>query len=198
MKITFGDVAQILAALISAAGAIIAARIGSRKREEIKNAAPGINQWALVMWICVVIAAVDSGILAWRWLRPSPNPEITITYPVNQAKTEQTETVRGTSQALPSGQAIWVVVFAQEVGRYYPQNQRAEIEAGNNWSSITYLGIPADTGKKFDIIAVAADSDAQRAFDTYLAEARDKKDWPGLAALPGSAIIYDRITILRK
>lgn len=84
------------------------------------------------------------------------------------------------------------------MGRFYPQNRPVDVEAGANWSSVVYLGVAADVGARFDILAVVANAEAQQAFDAYLAEARDKSDWSGLTALPEGAVIHDRITVVRK
>jgi hypothetical protein len=202
------DITQILVTLISTAGAILCAVVGKKaedakhrrdaeKRRADKPPMP-LSKWAVGMWICIVVAVMNSGLLGWRWLRPGPTTDVTITYPINQARVDQTETVRGTSQGLSAEQVIWVVVFVQEVGRYYPQNRPADMEAGDNWSSIVYIGIPADTGKRFDILAVVANEEAQDAFTVYLADARDRSDWPGLESLPAGAVIYDRITVTRR
>jgi nucleoside 2-deoxyribosyltransferase len=119
-------------------------------------------------------------------------------YQLNNAKVNQTETICGTIKELPSGKVIWVFVFSKEVRRYYPQNQPADIEAGNNWSSIVYIGIPSDIGKKFEIIVVSANSEAQGAINNYLVESKDQNDWPGLTSIPEGAVIIERNTVTRK
>jgi hypothetical protein len=196
------NITQILVTLISTIGAVICAVVGRKAeglvREEKKVEKPPLSKWALGMWACVAIAVINTGLLAWRLLYPGPATNVTITYPINLARVDQTETVRGTVHGLLGEQVVWVVVFAQGVGRYYPQNRPADIEADNKWSSIVYIGVPADTDKRFDILAVVVDSEAQNAFDAYLADARDRNDWAGLEALPAGAVIHDRITVTRK
>ncbi len=205
MEFSAIDVTQILTTLITTIGAIICAIIG--KRVESKHLS-GLGSeplpprptsvWAWGMWVCIAIAVVNTGILGWRLLRPSPSMEVAITYPTNLSKVEQTETIRGTVTKLPEEHVIWVVVFIQEVGRYYPQNRPADLEAGGRWSSLVYIGVPSDIDKRFDILAVVADTNAQNVFNAYLAEARDRSDWAGLEMLPEGAVIYDRITVTRK
>ncbi len=200
MEISAIDITQILVTLISTIGAIVSARMGKR----IESAPPSTEKsstttkWALGMWICIIVAVVNTVILGWRLLSPAPATKVAITYPVNLARVEQSETLRGTVEGLPPGQVIWVVIFVQDVGRYYPQNRPADIEAGGKWSSLVYIGQPNDSGKRFDIIAVVANGEAQNAFNVYLADARDRSDWPGLEALPAGATIHDRITVTRK
>jgi len=199
MEFSSADITQILVTLISTIGTVICAVVGRKVEEEGSKRPPmAVSKWAVGMWVCMAIAIINSAYFGWRLLRPSPTTDVSITYPINQARVDHTETVRGTSQELPAGQVIWVVVFAQKVGRYYPQNRPADIEAGDNWSSIVYIGIPDDTGNRFDIIAVVASTEAQDAFNAYLADAGDQSDWPGLEALPEGAVIYDRITVTRK
>jgi len=129
---------------------------------------------------------------------PAPKPAVKITEPVEGALVDPSQMVRGTSRWVPTGQAIWVVVFVQKVGRYYPQNQAADVQANGGWSSITYIGIPSDVGLKFDLIAVLADSEGQAAFNKYLTNARNKSDYAGLEQLPTGATVYDRISVTRK
>ncbi|MBN1979568.1 MAG: hypothetical protein JW918_19400 [Anaerolineae bacterium] len=202
------DIAQIAVSFISTAGAVLCALLGKKaeKRQQAGKKGrgretapqPRFSKWTIGMWACILIAVVNTGFLGWRFLVPGPGTEVEISYPRNQAQVEQTEVVRGTSRAIPDGDVIWVVVLSQEAGRYYPQNYAAEVEAKGNWSSITYVGVEGDEGRKFDILAIVADKAAQDAFSAYLADARDKSDWPGLDKLPEGATVYSRITVTRK
>lgn len=208
MELSTINITQIIVTLISTIGAVICAAIGkksskaeSEEKPPTKDEEPPdepLSIWAVGMWVCVAIAVVNTGFLGWQLLRPEPATDVTITYPVGLAKVDQTETVRGTVEGLPSEHVIWVVVFAQEVGRFYPQNRPADIEAANKWSSLVYIGVPADTDKRFDILAVVVNTEAQNALRAYLSDARDRSDWPGLEALPEGAMIYDRITVTRE
>lgn len=203
MEFSAINVTQILTTLITTIGAIVCAIVGKRREskqggEQERPPQPPTSIWAWGMWVCIAIAAVNTGILGWRLFRPPPLTEVTITYPTNLARVDQTEVVLGTFQGLPEGKTIWIVIFIPEVGRYYPQNRPVDLEAGNKWSSLAYIGVPSDTGKRFDILAVVVDTGAQNAFNAYLADARDRSDWAGMEALPEGAIIYDRITVTRK
>lgn len=144
-----------------------------------------------------LIAAIASMCLLLACL-PPPKPSVKITQPANGAQADQTQMVRGTSQAIPNGQVIWVVVFVQKAGRYYPQNQSADIQPNGEWASVTYIGIPSDVGLKFDLLAVLADKEGQNAFNRYLVNARDRSDYPGLERLPDGATIYDRVSVTRR
>jgi hypothetical protein len=123
---------------------------------------------------------------------------VKITEPVAGASVEMLGMVKGTSRNIPVGQTIWIVIYSQDVGRYYPQNDPADMQATGGWASRSSFGIEQDAGKKFDILAVLASREAQDTFSAYLTQARDKKSWPGLERLPDSAVRYDRITVIRK
>lgn len=205
MEFSATNVTQILTTLITTIGAIVCAALGkkaelrpvpdeSRKPRRKRLA----SMWAVGMWACIAIALVNTGVLGWRLLRPLPSTEAAITYPTSLSNVRQTETVRGTVRGLSEGQVIWVVVLVQEVGRYYPQNRPADLEANDRWSSLAYLGIPSDTDKRFDILVAAVNTEAQNAFNAYLADARDMSDWAGMETLPEGAVVYDRVTVTRK
>lgn len=135
---------------------------------------------------------------------PSPTPaatpvtEVNITSPIDGGKVTQTEMVKGTSQNIPPGQVIWVVVFVHKVGRYYPQNQPADVQSNGDWASVSYFGVEGDKDLKFDALAVLADNTGQKAFNKYLSEARDKNDYPGLERIPDGVKIYSRVSVTRQ
>ena len=133
--------------------------------------------------------------------RPTPTPvvsEVKITRPADGDTVALTEVVRGTSQNVPTGQKVWVVIFVYKVSRYYPQNAPADMQANGNWDSVTYFGIPTDSGLRFDVLALTADAAAQQAFNNYLTTAKGSNNYGGLAQLPPSATIQHRITVTRR
>jgi len=91
-----------------------------------------------------------------------------------------------------------VVVYVPAVGRYFPQDNPADVQADGEWSSKATIGIASNAGLQFDIRAVIADKDAQDSFQKYLAQAKAAGSWSGLDRLPQGAVIYDRITVTRK
>ena len=129
---------------------------------------------------------------------PPPPPEIEITYPHDNDTVEISETVEGTSQNIPEGQVIWIVVYPHPVDRYYPYNDPADIQVNGEWASLVVIGVEEDAGMKFDIIAVLADESAQDTFDAYLKQAEATNNWSGLDAIPSGAVIYGRVTVTRK
>lgn len=125
-------------------------------------------------------------------------PKVEITYPINNATVELREIVKGTSQNIPDGQVLWILIYPHEINRYYPQNKSVEFQAQGNWASPTLIGIENDVNKKFDIVAVLADEFADEILTNYLNEAAKMGIWLGLEILPEGALIHDRVTAIRS
>ena len=203
MQIQPIDITQVIVAIITTAGVIYPAwvlRQRQKPKPERERAKPPeevaprkISIWTIVMCISLILLVANLGVFGWRYW---PTTEVEITYPYDGAIVEIREMVRGTSQKIAEGQAIWIVVYVD--GRYYPQDDPADVQVDGDWSSLAFIGIEEDVGRKFDIIAVLANKDAQDAFNAYLVQAKVKKTWPGLEKLPNGAEIYDRITVTRR
>ena len=179
------DITQIIVAIITTAGVIYAARQRRRQRES--------STWTILMVVCITLLAANLVVFGLR-----PRPKVEITYPYDAANVEIGEIVRGTSEKIPKGQAIWIIVYPHLVDRYYPQNNPADVQANGDWTSNTSIGIEEDVNRKFDIIAVLADKRAQDAFEAYIKQAKDTKKWSGLGKLIEGTTIYDRITVTMK
>jgi hypothetical protein len=197
------DLTQVIVALITTAGVIYSARRQHIQQDNraIEKPSDGDTAkrkapWGILAYVSLILLVANLGVLGWRYW--GMTTELRISYPYDGDHVGIREVIRGTSQRIPEGQAIWVVVYPHPVGRYFPQNQAADIQANGDWASLTFIGIEADVGMKFDIIALLVDRKAQEAFAAYLAEAKDKKTWPGLERLPDGTRIYDRITVTRK
>ena len=196
MQIQPIDITQIIVAIITAIGIIIAARQRrmQRERPRLDGEPRRISTWTILMGVCIILLVANLVVFGLRYWEP----EIKITYPYDGATVEIREIVRGTSQKIPEGQAIWIIVYPHLVDRYYPQNNSADVQANGDWTSNTSISIEEDVNRKFDIIAVLADKRAQDAFEAYIKQAKDTKTWPGLGKLIEGTTIYDRITVMRK
>ena len=196
MQIQPIDITQIIVAIITAIGVIIAARQRRRQRERPTRpeGEPRISTWTILMSACLILLAANLVVFGLRYWEP----EVEITYPYDGATVEIGEMVRGTSQKIPEKQAIWILVNPHIAGRYYPQNVPADVQANGDWTSFTYIGIEEEVNRKFYIIAVLADKRTQDAFNAYLIQAKDTDKWPGLERLPEGATTYDSITVTRK
>ncbi|HET54055.1 MAG TPA: hypothetical protein ENN33_02440 [Ignavibacteria bacterium] len=198
MQIQPIDITQIIVAIITAASVVYSAQQHRKLQEKQKpEVAPRkINTWTIVTCIGVIFLTANLGIFGLRyWGSPTG---VEITFPYDGATVEIREMILGTSQKIPEGQAIWIVVYPHVAGRYYPQNDPADVQTNGDWISLAFIGIQEDVNRKFDIVAVLADESAQEAFNAYLTQAKGNKTWPGFEKLPEGTAIYDRITVARK
>jgi len=198
MQIQPIDITRIIVAIITAVGVVIAAIIRRRQQRSPrpKGEPRRISTWTILMGVCLILLAGNLGTFGVQYWGRTTKVEITYSY--DGATVEIREMVQGTSQKIPEGQAIWIMVYSHVVGRYYPQDNPADVQANGDWTSLTYIGIKEDVNRKFDIIAVLADKRAQDAFNAYLTKAKNTNTWPGLERLPEGATIYDRITVARE
>ncbi len=193
------DITQIIVAIITTGGVIYAARQRRRQRRRQRESSRPesvqriIITWTILMVVCITLLAANLVVFGLR-----PRPKVEITYPDDGANVEIRENVQGTSEKIPKGHAIWIVVYPHLVDRYYPQNNSADVQANGDWTSNTSIGIEEDVNRKFDIIAVLADKRAQDAFEAYIKQAKDTKKWSGLGKLIEGTTIYDRITVTMK
>lgn len=203
------DITEIIVAMIGAGGAIIVQWIKSRRilreRRELQRGGELISQpdvariitrLNIMICICICLLVISLGNVGWRhW---GPTTKIETTYPYDGATVEISEMIQGTSQGIPEGHVIWVVVYSYDSDCYYPQNNPADIQADGSWSSLAIIGIGEDVSKRFDIIIVLADERAQDIFNTYITQAIRNESWPGLESLPEGVTIYARILVTRK
>ncbi len=207
MQIQPIDITQIIVAIITAIGVIIATRQRRMQREipRPEGETRRISTWTILMGVSLILLVANLGVFGLRLWKPEientypyDGTEVEITYPYEGATVEIREMVRGYSQKIPEGHAIWIVVYPHLVDLYYPQNNSADVQIYGDWTSNTSIGFEEDANSKFDIIAVLADKRAQDAFEAYIKQAKDTKTWPGLGKLIEGTTIYDRITVIRK
>jgi hypothetical protein len=118
--------------------------------------------------------------------------------PTNNERVEHGESVQGRSGKLESGQSLWVLVYSQKVGRYYPQNAQVSPDANGNWSTMAYFGTEtAGVNEKFDLVVVVADASANSQFTQYMNQAKASGDYSGMVSLPAGAQEKQRITVTR-
>jgi hypothetical protein len=126
---------------------------------------------------------------------PSPvQTSITITSPANNAPVNMYEWVSGTSQNIPTGRYLWIIVRVD--GKYFA-HEVLTINANGNWGQDTQIGQVNEGGKRFDVIAVLADSFAH----VILRDWRDKQNTTqqyDLTSLPAGTTQYDTISVTRR
>lgn len=187
------DIVQIMVAVISLLGVVIGVLVkrkgggGLRIREHIRTI-------AICFFLAIIVA--DIAYLGWRHFAPT---KVEITYPAEYGTVSHRETVRVLSRRVPKGCVICPVIFSHEANRYYPQDFANGVQEAGGWSCLVYVGTEGekDVGKRFDIIAVTADRNAQGVFRAYLTDGMEG-GWTGLERLPEGTMIRDRFTVTRR
>jgi len=127
-------------------------------------------------------------------VNPPSQPSVTIITPANNAPVNMYEWVSGTSQNIPAGRYLWIIV--QVDGKYFA-HEVLTINANGRWEQDTQIGQKDEGGKRFDVIAVLADSSAH----TLLKDWRDKQNTTqqyDLTILPAGITQYDTISVVRR
>lgn len=200
---TAGEWTLIIVALINAGGAIICALIGrknqapvhessiSRKIIARKDLKRETRVFIYLALICFALFFLQKAIR-------SPQNDIRITYPQDQALVDRIEIVQDTSRNISGDHQMWLVIFSKDVGKFYPQEN--PILAGSNgmWSKKCYIGSDQDAGRDFELMVVLADPIANSGFLDYLEESESAGRWPGMSRLPESAQIYTKVRVTRR
>jgi hypothetical protein len=140
----------------------------------------------------------------------APASSVTITYPYNETTVLPVVNVVGSSQSIPAGYSVWIVVYVPIVAfghQFFPMSDAVQVYADGSWNYTTYLGGENDAGNRFDIIAVMADQTAQEtigaynvnltAYNTPSLNSTVLGFKPGMATLPSGAVEYCRVTLKR-
>jgi hypothetical protein len=149
----------------------------------------------------IILGAIIATVAFIVLLLPQPEPFLKITYPVDASSVSQNEAVSGVSKNIPTGQQIWVIVYAHEANQFYPISS-IDTQPNGNWSSIITIGEANDSGYSFDIIVALANQDAQNQINAYKIYAKNNystnDSYPGMSELPSGLVTYDRITVTRS
>lgn len=125
-------------------------------------------------------------------------PDIEIIHPVEE--TNWQENIGGIAKNIPDGYELWILVYSQEKEQYYPYTK--VVPEDDQWViKPLIIGFKSDYHKRFDIIAVLADIEAQKIFNNYLDEAAENEEniySQGRYLIPDGAKEYDRITLTRR
>lgn len=200
--------AYLIASVIGSVSTIICAKINNNKEKNRDESATSerrkvrmrknVSLLTVLSIISFIFAIICVSAFAYTQFGPKPKPQIEITSPKENDLVEQTLIVKGYYNNIPNEQKLWIVIYPLKVNRYYPQNSFANLEAANKWTSIAYVGQKNDIGQQFEIIAVLVDKKANDEIESYLANAKNKQDWPGLEKLPEGAVTYCTINVKRK
>lgn len=130
-------------------------------------------------------------------ITPKTKPEIKIIHPVEE--TNWQENIGGIAKNIPDEYELWILVYSQEKQEFYPYAK--VVPQNDEWviKPLT-IGFKDDYNKKFDIIAVLADKEAQSIFNNYLNTSQENGEniySQGQYLIPDGAKEYDRITLTR-
>lgn len=115
-----------------------------------------------------------------------------ITEPSDGSVVPSEITVEGTASGIEAGSALWTVVHIG--GLFWPQRQALIVR--DTWTAQAFIGGGTqDSGKQFDVLAVLADGEADRAFLEWLQRGEETGDFPGLSVLPPGVNIMDRVAV---
>ena len=191
------DITPIITTLISTVGTIVVAYLTIKKPKKPNIKVP--SQWKKVATIgLIVLLAINAvllGIVLATYLAPV---EVAMTYPSAGSHVGVTEIVRGTSQNIPDGKAIWILVFIPQLDRYYPMLNTPLVQSNGDWSCFTTIGGPNDNGT-FSIVLVLADKTAQDALNNYNKDSAENSLYPGILTkdLPAGLTTYQRVNVTR-
>jgi hypothetical protein len=123
---------------------------------------------------------------------------VTITAPQNNGAVQWQSFVEGTSQNIPQGNSIWIIVIPLNVTRYYPQSAPVDVSANGEWSTKAYFGETSqtDVGAQFKVSAIIVNSEAKKEIQNYL-DVCSKGSCPGMTSLPDGAQIQDSVIVTK-
>lgn len=140
--------------------------------------------------------ALIVALLAGLWhLVGTPKGSDAILTPANGALVTGDELANGTLD--PSrGRTVFLVLRTFGPDRYYPQDPPPEVGWSGKWSGRVFFGEAGDGGRTFELLLVEAHDPS--AIKTYLADAKVRGSWDGLASLPSDTAVLDSVTVTRR
>lgn len=156
------------------------------------------NLWINIVGGLIVAALVAAGGWVWRQSQPPVPKETVIQSPSDGAMAPHKVKVSGTYAESDTNKDLWIVVQPVDSPRFHPQTAPLPKQRNQRWTSVAYIGESKEHNRsdEFIIHLVVAEQAASNHFKNYLADAEEDK-WPGLTALPDSALIADSITVTR-
>lgn len=118
----------------------------------------------------------------------SAKTDVTITFPANNAQVSMYEWVRGTSQNIPDGQHMWILVWVD--GMYFVHEVETINDSGR-WEHYTQIGQTGEE-KSFDLISVLADGPAHETLQ------KNTNNYYTSQNLPKGIDFYDTVTVTRR
>jgi len=127
---------------------------------------------------------------------PENTTKITFIHPLDSAKVQMKDNIRGTAENIPPGQQLWIGIYPHTALKYYPQKP-FEIQNDGTWSFQVEFGEKDNVNEKFDIIAFLANESAQKELNDYINTSITTNTW-GKDFLPDGINIITQITVSRE
>jgi len=157
---------------------------------EYQNNKPLRKKYYIMVIGLLVIGLLLTGIAIYLIYTQPTN--VNITFPANAANVGMWEWVSGTSQNIPKGQELWIVV---RVDGLYFLHKVDTINPDGTWRHKVQIGQENEGGKNFDVIAVLANSTAQITAQIWLKNQYSPNH--DLRELPAGMTPYSTITVTR-
>jgi hypothetical protein len=119
---------------------------------------------------------------------------VSITSPSNNSEVGINQLVTGTAHSIGQSDTLWIVVYGSLSHKWYPQEGAVVVGNNGNWSQQIRVGSSTNSGKRFLIQAVIADSNASTDFKNYLDTYSDN---PGMSKLPQGAAVAAQVNVSR-
>jgi hypothetical protein len=162
--------------------------------------AEGVRPWRRRWWrpaVVVALLVTGFGVAVIGEKGPTPPPRPCVSQPIPSAsiggtvaidnlregqRIDSPALVVGSYDGLDAGTDLWIVVYAGEADRFYPQSHRkrspATLHGGRFTSSMNFAG---SKGESYEIMAVLADEAASRSLSSTLRFWDEGGSYPGLS-----------------
>ena len=135
MKTDFGNITQIIVAIIGLIGILysnrrqkIIKRI-TKAKNEYKGQVP--RRYVLLFWISITLTCINLGIFSWR-LFLNDDIQIEINHPNEGSQVSINEIVKGKSNNVPNSKMFWVIIYSYPSEKYFPSHTPAQIDNTGN------------------------------------------------------------------
>lgn len=129
-------------------------------------------------------------------------PNVLLITPEHNDRIPHAAVFKGTVQGDVGDWKIWIAILPDGTDKYHPLGQSARIYKTGKWELSGYVGAspdnPIDRGRRFDVFVLLSDEQANEELIRYHKEAAQKGSWDGLPSLPNTAVVVQKITVVRE
>jgi len=148
----------------------------------------------IIRLIALVILVIGLVAICVNYVQTSNETSLSITSPADGVLVNMYEWVSGTSQSIPDGQHLWIIVRVED--RYFA-HEVTTINPDGIWRHEVQIGQKDETGQHFDLMAVLADGSAHETLQNWR-ETWNTKSQYDLQSLPTGTTQYCTVTVIRR